>query len=151
MLNMNSTTLNHHCTCITINKTGIMIEGASGTGKTSLALGVMEAAQNRGVEAKLVCDDQAMITARDNALWARVPESIVGKVELHGFGIVDVTHIEQCRIDLVCKLVDQDKITRLPQRRECTLLGVGIEYIEAPAQHEAQSIRLLLQKLSLPL
>ena len=38
-----------------------MIEGKSGAGKTSLALGMLNAARIRGVDFAMVCDDQALI------------------------------------------------------------------------------------------
>ncbi|MCF6320824.1 MAG: HPr kinase/phosphatase C-terminal domain-containing protein [Rhizobiaceae bacterium] len=148
---MNTGTTNHHCTCIKINSTGVLIEGVSGAGKTSLALGLLEAARSRGAEAKLVCDDQAILFVKNEELWARVPETIAGKIELYGFGVVDADFIKQARIDLVCKLVVQEKIVRLPETSVHEIMGVRIDYIEAPTQHEALGIRLLLNKLSLPL
>lgn len=143
--------INHHCTCVEVNSVGVMIEGMSGAGKTSLALGLLDAARMRNAEFAFVCDDQAIINNRNNELWASVPKSIAGKVELFGAGIADIKFITQCRIRLVCELVNQSEIVRHPVETQCNRLGVRLDYIQTPAQHEVQGIRILLRQLSLPL
>jgi len=143
---------NHHCTCICINSVGIMIEGQSGSGKTSLALGMLDAARLRKIDFAMVCDDQALIDIHENnELWVSSPISIAGKVELHGTGIAQIEYLKHCKIHLVCELIEQSDITRYPNSSRCTRFGIALDYIQAPKQHEAQSIRILLQKLSLPL
>ena len=142
---------NHHCTCIEINSLGIMIEGKSGAGKTSLALGLLDAARTRNAEFKFICDDQAMLHTVDNELWATAPKPLAGKVELFGAGIANIEHSAQCRIGLVCNLVNQQEIERYPAATSCRRLGIDLDYVEAPKQHEAQGVRIILNKLSLPL
>jgi len=144
--------INHHCTCVKINSVGVMIEGISGAGKTSLALGMLNAARIRGVDFAMVCDDQALIDIRkNNELWVKAPLPIAGKVELHGGGIAAIETITECRIQLLCELINQADIIRHPSPLNCTRFGVTLDYVQAPRQHEAQGIRILLQKLSLPL
>jgi HPr kinase/phosphorylase len=144
--------INHHCTCVKINSVGVMIEGKSGAGKTSLGLGILNAARIRGADFAMVCDDQALIDIqKNNELWVKAPMSIAGKVELHGAGIAEVKTIAHCRIQLVCELINQADIIRHPGPLNCTRFGIRLDYIQAPWQHEAQSIRILLQKLSLSL
>jgi HPr kinase/phosphorylase len=142
---------NHHCTCVEINSIGVMIEGASGVGKTSLALGLLNAARQRQAEFNFICDDQAFLHVKDNALWARAPETLAGKVELHGSGIADIDYADKCKIDLVCELVDQHEIERFPAESKCIRMGITLDYIQTPARHESQGIRILLQRLALPL
>jgi serine kinase of HPr protein (carbohydrate metabolism regulator) len=141
---------NHHCTCIQINSLGVMIEGRSGSGKTSLALGLIDAARTRGAKFRFVCDDQAILQVRGDELWASVPNSLAGKVELFGAGIAKIEHAEECCIKLVCELVNQAELERYPTILNCNREGMLLDYVQAPRQHEAQAIRILLQKLSLP-
>ena len=150
-LPVNDNIVNHHCTCIQVNSTGIMIEGASGSGKTSLALGLLDAARIRGADFSFVCDDQALLTVKDGQLWASAPKSIAGKVEIHGSGIADIEFRERCKIDLVCQLIDQKKIERLPAPTKCERLGITLDYVQVPLRPEAQAVRILLHRLSLPL
>jgi len=128
-----------------------MIEGPSGSGKTSLALGLLEAARYRKVKSSFICDDQALLSTKNKLLWAAAPSSIAGKVELHGYGIADIEFVARCKIALVCELVEQEEIIRLPAACKCERMGVVLDHITTPARHEAQGIRIVLQKLSLPL
>ena len=82
--------LTHHCCIIEINNQGIMIEGKAGSGKTSLAFGLLERAEQLGLKAFWIADDQAHLETNDGCLVARVPETLAGKVELRGFGILQV-------------------------------------------------------------
>ena len=128
-----------------------MIEGKSGTGKTSLALGLLDAARLRNIEASFVCDDQAMLCTKDGHLWATTPPALAGKVELYGAGITTIEFIPQCEIHLVCELVDQSQISRMPEPEKCQRLGIVLNLIYAPRQHETMATRIVLDKLSLPL
>lgn len=127
-----------------------MIEGVSGSGKTSLALGLLEAARIRGADFSFICDDQALLETKGEELWASAPKSIAGKVEIHGSGIGDIEFRECCKIDLVCQLIDPKKIERLPPPAKCERLGISLDCIQVPMRHEAQAVRILLHRLSLP-
>lgn len=149
---MKNGSINHHCTCIKINSVGVMIEGESGAGKTSLGLGMLNAARFRAVEFAMVCDDQALIDIqRNNELWVKAPLPTAGKVELHGAGIAEIETIDHCQIQLICELINQADIIRHPGPLSCTRFGIRLDYVQVPWQHEAQSIRILLHKLSLSL
>jgi serine kinase of HPr protein (carbohydrate metabolism regulator) len=70
-------------TCVAIGGRGVVIEGPSGSGKSSLALGLID----RG--AALVGDDGISLEAREGRLWALPPPNIAGKLEIRNLGIVD--------------------------------------------------------------
>lgn len=135
---------NHHCTCVTIGGAGVMIEGPAGAGKTSLALGLIEAARARGLDAALVADDQALIRAQDGRLVARVPKPIAGKVELRGFGICEVDHREETIIRVVAEIAEPETIERMPEPRTCERAGVTVDLVRVPARHEALGVRIVL-------
>jgi len=48
-----------------------MIEGQTGAGKSSLALGLLEFAARTGIACGLICDDQALIEVIDDQWWSR--------------------------------------------------------------------------------
>ncbi len=137
-----------HACAVALGGLGILIEGASGRGKTSLALGLLEMAERRGIEAHLICDDRAILEAADGALWARVPAAIAGKVEIRGFGISPIAHRERCRLALVARIVDDGRIERMPPPRSVQLAGVELPMVEVPMRHEAQSIRIVMATLA---
>ncbi len=124
-----------------------MIEGSSGAGKSSLALALCETARHRNLNFNFICDDQALLSVNNQRLWATTPPSIAGKIEVHGAGIATIPYIETCPIDLVCQLVDQQKITRLPPPMQVERLNIAISSVNLPLQHEAQSVRIILHKL----
>lgn len=71
-------------TCVAIGGRGVVIEGPPGSGKSSLALGLID----RG--AALVGDDGISLEAREGRLWALPPPNIAGKLEIRNLGIVEL-------------------------------------------------------------
>jgi len=65
---------------------GALIIGRPGSGKSSLAIGVIAACPYR--RSALVADDAVLLDAHDGALTARAPETIAGLIEVFGFGPV---------------------------------------------------------------
>ena len=128
-----------HATCVAFENDGILICGASGTGKSALALQLM------ALGATLVADDQVGLHVDGNALIATCPASIVGRIEARGVGILNAESRTQAEVALVVDL-DQREDKRLPDRHDITILGCvipllrGVEGIHlAPAI--AQMIR----------
>jgi serine kinase of HPr protein (carbohydrate metabolism regulator) len=73
----------------------------------------------------LVADDQVWIEAGANgALLASPPETIAGKIEVRGLGIVDVPFLAQAQLVLVCDLVGAEDVPRMPpEPRERTVIA----------------------------
>ena len=138
---------NFHCNVVSIGSTGLLIRGNSGDGKTSLTLGLLDRAARLGIPASLISDDQAFLETRDNALFARVPEQIAGKIEIRGYGIVKHAFVPECRIDLVSDLVEIGEVERIPEAASTRLLGVALPLIKVPRQHEEGAIRIIFAAL----
>ena len=82
-----------HGTCIALGRTAALLRGPSGSGKSDLALRFLFLARRgpAALEAPiLVADDQVYLTRKSGRLLARAPESIRGRIEVRGVGIVDV-------------------------------------------------------------
>ncbi len=71
-------------TCVAVRGRAVLIEGAPGSGKSSLALALVD----RG--ATLVGDDAVAIRRSGQHLVASPPAEIAGKLEVRGVGIVEV-------------------------------------------------------------
>ena len=91
----------HHATCIAIAQRGILIEGQPGSGKSSLALALLD----RG--AALVGDDGVLIQARNDGLYALPHPNIRGKLEIRNLGLFDFPVQEEVRLSLVIRLDPQ--------------------------------------------
>jgi len=70
-------------TCVSIEGRGLLIEGPPGSGKSSLALSLID----RG--ATLVGDDGVLLEQRGDRLWISPPPRITGKLEIRGVGVVE--------------------------------------------------------------
>jgi len=92
-----------HATTVAIEKQGVLLRGPSGSGKSDLALRLI----NDG--AVLIADDRTALTQRDGAVIAQCPVSIAGKLEVRGIGIVDVPYIEEAALSVIVDLVDPDQ------------------------------------------
>jgi HPr kinase/phosphorylase len=133
----------HHCCVVEIEGTGVLIEGKSGSGKTSLAFGLIEAAQRDGRAAYFVADDQAMLSSRAGQLWATAMAPIAGRAELRGLGIIAVKHRRRSRIGLIASLVEDALVKRLPAPMTRNLVGVTLPVLELPCRHESQCARII--------
>lgn len=96
-----------HASCVAIGGHAVLIEGRSGTGKSDLALRLID----RG--AVLVSDDYTILTRRDGTLTATPPANIAGKMEVRGLGLIEVDHATDVPVALVV-VADTDPV-RMPE------------------------------------
>lgn len=106
-----------HGTVVDIAGCGLFLRGPSGSGKSDLALRLMD----RG--ASLVADDQVIIEARQSGLRASAPDNLYGLLEVRGLGVLSQPAIRQTRLKLIVDLVDSKKVERLPKRNADALGG----------------------------
>lgn len=76
------TSVLYQASCVLIDGVAVLIEGPPGSGKSSLALALMD----RG--AQLVGDDGVQLQRRDTGLWASPAPNIAGLLEIRNVGIV---------------------------------------------------------------
>jgi hypothetical protein len=95
-----------HASCVAIGGRGILITGPSGSGKSDLALRLVD----RGAE--LVGDDGVVVEARDGRLIASPGPNIEGQMEVRGLGILSLPFAEEAPLALAVAL-DQP-VPRMP-------------------------------------
>ena len=100
---------NIHASCVAIGRRGVLLIGKSGSGKSDLALRLIDGG------AGLVADDRTLLTVTDGLLRARAPESIKGLLEIRGLGIVALASRAGVEIALVVRLGREG--ARLPAAR----------------------------------
>lgn len=106
-----------HATCVAIGEVGVLLRGPSGSGKSDLALRLIEGG------AKLVADDQVVLSEVAGSLLASAPSVLRGKIEVRGCGILDIPYENSVLMRLVIDLVLRDEIPRLPEPVCCDLAG----------------------------
>lgn len=95
-----------HATSVAIDGRAVLICGASGAGKSDLALRLID----RG--ATLISDDYTIVRSSGGQLEASAPATIAGMMEVRGVGVVDLPSIDRARLALIIDL-SQD-IARMP-------------------------------------
>ena len=95
-----------------------MIEGRAGTGKSDLALRLID----RG--AVLVSDDRTRVTREGEQLVAHAPPYLAGRIEVRGLGIAGVAHVQSAPVALVVRLDEEDQ--RMPERRTRRIVGIPV-------------------------
>lgn len=117
-----------HATGVYWKGTGIVMTGASGSGKSDLALRLLS------LGADLISDDYVDISKNSYGhVMMRTPPQIAGKIEVHNVGILEVPYQAESPVDLILQLVstgDVAQLTRLPEPQTFTLEGVEIPSLD---------------------
>lgn len=109
-----------HATCIDWRGQGVLLRGASGAGKSDLALRLIEAG------AQLVADDQVILWQSGGSLYGRSPDTIQGRLEIRGLGIQTMAFKRFSRICLDVQLDALARPERLPEGEMTTIEGVMV-------------------------
>ena len=133
-----------HASTVALNGRAVLITGPSGSGKSDLALRLLD----RGFV--LVSDDRTIVKRQDERLLASTPPNIAGKLEIRGIGIVDVETASDLPVALIIELTSD--IQRLPDdSRERPILGVSLPLISIDAMTASapSKVALALDRLGL--
>ncbi|KEP69178.1 serine kinase [Thioclava dalianensis] len=115
---------NIHATAVALDaERGVLIRGASGSGKSQLALRLM------AFGARLVSDDRTDLRSDDaGQLIASAPPELAGRIEARGVGILRADALSQARVTL-CVDLDRIEDQRLPPYRKDRVLGVALPLV----------------------
>lgn len=111
-----------HATTVAIGDFGILIEGPSGSGKSSLALQLM------ALGAGLVADDRTELWSENKTIWARAPATLPNAIEARGIGLLPLDLIEKAPIQLVVDLA-QAETERLPKPKSRSFFGQKVALV----------------------
>ncbi len=94
-----------HASAVLVGARAVLIRGPSASGKSRLALELLEAARTGVLRfARLVADDRVHLEAVGGRLLARPPEALAGLIEVRGVGLLRVAHEPRAVIGLVVDL-----------------------------------------------
>ena len=98
-----------HANCVVIDDTAVLLRGSSGSGKSDLALRLIDEG------ATLLGDDYVELSINGGHVVAKPPETIRGLIEVRGLGIFRLAYCEEAVLRLVVDLTDPLNVPRLPK------------------------------------
>lgn len=135
MSQLSSETL--HASCVAIDGRAVLIAGRSGAGKSDLALRLID----RG--ATLVSDDYTLLHRREGVLRASPPETIRGRIEVRGIGILEMPFTAD--MPVAALVVIEDAPERLPAPGQARrLAGVEVPQFAVPALEPSAPVKVEL-------
>jgi HPr kinase/phosphorylase len=109
-----------HATCVSLGGAGVLLLGVPGSGKSSLALRMIE----RGWD--LVADDQVVMAATTEGLLAQAPHELSGMLEIRGLGVFQGLACRPTHLALAARLRPASTIARLPEPSRWRALGLDV-------------------------
>lgn len=122
-----------HGTAIVIGDKGVLILGASGAGKSDLALRLID----RG--AILVADDQVIVATSGGRVIVRAPGRIAGRMEVRGLGLVEVPYRAEAPLMLCVELAPE--ADRLPEPAVRMVAGIPVPAVTIDPRPPSAAIK----------
>lgn len=115
----------------------MLIDGASGAGKSDLALRLID----RG--ATLISDDYTLLQRSGRELIASPPDTIAGRIEVRGLGVLPLPHVEKIPVALLVHLTESPE--RMPLTDEVRrIAGLDIREVAVDPRTASAAIKVEL-------
>jgi HPr kinase/phosphorylase len=130
-----------HASAVLAGARAVLIRGAAGTGKSRLALAIIEAAQTGLLRfARLVGDDRVHLEPCHGRLVVRPAAALAGLIEVRGLGVRRLDHEPRAVVGLVVDLAAEDA-ERLPMAGEIAISGISLPRLAiAPGMQPLQLV-----------
>ena len=115
-----------HASAVLVGARAVLIRGPSGSGKSRLALELLDAARTGRLRfARLIGDDRVLLNAVAGQLLVRPAETLAGLIEVRGVGLLRVDYEPRAVVGLVVDLAAADA-ERLPtaEQRKVRVKGI---------------------------
>ncbi len=124
-----------HASAVLVGARAVLIQGPSGSGKSRLALALLQAADCGALRfTRLVGDDRVHVEAAHGRLLVRPAATLAGRIEVRGLGIRLMAHEPVAVIGLVVELgLTQTERLPEPNQRETVLADVRLPRLAVAA------------------
>ena len=119
-----------HSTSVVIDDNGVLILGGSGSGKSDLALRLIDNG------ATLISDDISICRKNSNNIYLYCPPEIKGLLEVREIGIITVPFVERIKLRLVVNLKSNNN-ERFPKDNSFRILGIKIPIINIEGKNSS--------------
>ena len=117
-------------TSVVIDDNGVLILGDSGSGKSDLALRLIDSG------ATLISDDISICRKNSNNIYLYCPPEIKGLLEVREVGIITVPFVERIKLRLVVNLKSNNN-ERFPKDSSFRILGIKIPIINIEGKNSS--------------
>jgi HPr kinase/phosphorylase len=121
-----------HATAVLVGAKAVLIRGEPGSGKSRLALRLLETAGRELPFVRLVGDDRVYLESRAGRLVVRPPQELAGLLEVRGIGIVRVPFEAAAVVGLVIELGQPADRMPAAESRKAVLEGVALPRLAVP-------------------
>ena len=125
-----------HATAVLVGAKAVLIRGEPGSGKSRLALRLIETAGRELPFVRLVGDDRVYIESGAGRLIVRPPPQLAGLLEIRGSGIVRVPFEAAAVVGLVIDLGYLGDRMPAAESRKAVLEGVVLPRLAVPPGHD---------------
>jgi serine kinase of HPr protein (carbohydrate metabolism regulator) len=132
-----------HASAVAIGDLAILIRGKAGSGKSSLAMALIDDPRSDGT---LIGDDRVLLTRQPTGVIVRPQPALAGLIEVRGIGILPIAHREKARLAFVVDLLPEAECPRLPddEERKTMVLGHETARLALPIGATDASLRIRL-------
>jgi len=134
-----------HATGLLVGHCGILIRGQSGSGKSRLALSLLQSGRAQFV--RLVGDDRLHLSAAHGRLLMRPAAALEGLIEVRGLGVIRVPY-ERVAVSRIVVDLGADDASRLPAPEATAAEILGIRLARLPVAPGIDPVPLILAFLA---
>jgi serine kinase of HPr protein (carbohydrate metabolism regulator) len=130
-----------HASAVLVGARAVLIQGPSASGKSRLALALLQAADRGALPfVRLIADDRAQVEAAHGRLLVRPAPALAGLIEVRGLGIRRLPHEPVAVVGLLVEL-GLAKTERLPDPagRRGQVAGIELPRLAVAAGSDALS------------
>jgi len=139
-----------HASAVLVGARAVLIRGPSGSGKSRLALDVIEAGRTGSLPfARLVADDRVHLETANGRLLVRPAEALAGLIEVRGVGLRRIAHEPSAVVGLVVDLAVPEA-QRLPDAAERITEVGGIRLPRLAVASGAAALPAVLARINSP-
>ena len=124
-----------HGTAIALEDKGVLIIGPSGSGKSDLALRLIDSG------ATLISDDLTICQRRNDEIILFPHKKINGLIEVRGVGIIKVPYIKDVKLKMIVQLIEKQP-DRIPVKEEKDFLNLNIKFIEIVGKEASSTVKI---------